>query len=107
MFSKIKKYVIGFFVLAGGILFAFLSGKSAGRKKERLGSLKDKIKETDKSIKKTEKSQKDLKKTLKSKKKALEEIERQRKEFGVNVRNNKTSADDASDFLKKYAKNKK
>ena len=29
MFSKIKKYVIGFFVLAGGILFAFLSGKSA------------------------------------------------------------------------------
>ena len=37
MFSKIKKYVIGFFVLAGGILFAFLSGKSAGRKKERLG----------------------------------------------------------------------
>ena len=32
MFSKIKKYVIGFFVLAGGILFAFLSGKSAGRK---------------------------------------------------------------------------
>ncbi len=41
MFSKIKKYVIGFFVLAGGILFAFLSGKSAGRKKELLGGLKD------------------------------------------------------------------
>ena len=34
MFSKIKKYVIGFFVLTGGILFAFLSGKSAGRKKD-------------------------------------------------------------------------
>ena len=32
MFGKIKKYVIGFFVLAGGILFAFLSGKGAGRK---------------------------------------------------------------------------
>ena len=71
MFSKIKKYVIGFFVLCGGILFAFLSGKSAGRKKELLGGLKDKIKETDKSIKETEKSQKDLKKTLKSKKKVL------------------------------------
>ena len=55
MFSKIKKYVIGFFVLAGGILFAFLSGKSAGRKKERLGGLKNKIKEPKKSIKKTEK----------------------------------------------------
>jgi len=107
MFSKIKKYVIGFFVLAGGILFAFLSGKSAGRRKELLGGLKDKIKETDKSIKKTEKNQKALKKTLKSKKEALEEIERQRKEFGVNVRGDKTSADDAADFLKKYAKKDK
>jgi hypothetical protein len=37
MFSKIKKYVIGFFVLAGGVLFAFLSGKSAGRRDEKLG----------------------------------------------------------------------
>ena len=52
MFSKIKKYVIGFFVLAGGILFAFLSGKGAGRKQEKLGGLKNKIKETNKSIKK-------------------------------------------------------
>ena len=32
MFHKVKKYIIGFFVLCGGILFAFLSGKSAGRK---------------------------------------------------------------------------
>ena len=75
MFSKVKKYVIGFFVLCGGILFAFLSGKSAGRKKERLGGLKDKIKETDKSIKKTEKKQRGIKKSLESKKKALKEIE--------------------------------
>jgi len=44
MFSKIKKYVIGFFVLAGGILFAFLSGKSAGRKKELKSLLKAKRK---------------------------------------------------------------
>ena len=34
MFNKFKKYIIGFFALAGGILFAFLSGKSAGRKQE-------------------------------------------------------------------------
>ena len=107
MFSKIKKYVIGFFVLAGGILVAFLSGKGAGRKEEKLGGLKDKIKETDKSIKKTEKAQRGVKKSLKSKKEALEEIERQRKEFGVNTRNNNTSATDAADFLKKYTKNKK
>ena len=107
MFSKIKKYVIGFFVLVGGILFAFLSGKSAGRKKEKLGGLKDQIKETDKFIKATEKNKKPLQKSLKSKKETLKEIERQRKEFGVNVRDSKTSASDAADFLKKYTKKNK
>ena len=74
MFSKIKKYVIGFFVLCGGILFAFLSGKSAGRKQEKLGGLKKKIKDTDKSIKAKKKSQKAIKKTLENKKKALNDI---------------------------------
>ena len=74
MFSKIKKYVVGFFVLAGGILFAFLSGKSAGRKQEKLGGLKKKIKNTQKSIKNSEKLQKNVKKSLKSKEKALKEI---------------------------------
>ena len=106
MFSKIKKYVIGFFVLAGGILFAFLSGKSAGRRKELLGGLKDKIKETDKHIKKTEKNQKALKKTIESKKKTLEEIKKQREEFGVHDRGS-ISSKDASDFLKQYSKKKK
>ena len=80
MFSKIKKYVIGFFVLAGGILFAFLSGKSAGRKNERLGGLNKKIKETEKSIKKTEKNKRGIKKSLESKKKSLEEIKKQREQ---------------------------
>ena len=105
--KKIWKYVAGFFTIVGGILIAFLSGKGAGRKAEKLGNLKDDIKKSKKSIKKTEKSQKDLKKTLKTKKKALEEIERQRKEFGVNVRDSKTSASDAADFLKKYTKKNK
>ena len=72
MFHKVKKYIIGFFVLCGGILFAFLSGKSAGRKQEKLGGLNKKIKQIDKQNNKTEKSQKNLRKTLKSKKKALE-----------------------------------
>ena len=105
MFSKIKKYVIGFFVLAGGILFAFLSGKSAGRKKERLGGLKDKIKETKKSIKKTEKNKRGIKKSLESKKKTLEEIKKQRESYGVY--DSPTSAKDAEDFLKKFSKEKK
>ena len=106
MFSKIKKYVIGFFVLAGGILFAFLSGKSAGRKKEKLGGLKDKIKETDKFIKKTEKAKKEVKKSLKSKNKSLEEIRKQRAEFGVHDRGTPSSTD-VNDFLKKYTDGKK
>ena len=67
MFHKVKKYIIGFFVLCGGILFAFLSGKSAGRKQEKLGGLNKKIKQIDKQINKTEKSQKNLRKTLKDK----------------------------------------
>jgi septal ring factor EnvC (AmiA/AmiB activator) len=100
MFSKIKKYVIGFFVLAGGILFAFLSGKSAGRKKEKLGGLKDKIKETDKSIKKTEKAKRGIKKSLESKKKALKEIEKSK------YKKKKVSTKDTEDFLKKYRRKK-
>ena len=105
MFSKIKKYIIGFFVLAGGILFAFLSGKSAGRKKERLGGLKNKIKETKKSIKKTEKKKRETKKSLESKKKSLEEIKKQRESFGAF--NMDTSTKDAVDFLKKFSKENK
>ena len=117
MFSKIKKYVIGFFVLCGGGLFAFLSGRSAGRKDEKLKGLKkeskrvddllkDKIKETDKSIKKTEKKQRGIKKSLESKKKSLEEIKKQRESFGA-FNSPTTSAKDAADYLKKYSKEKK
>ena len=106
MFSKIKKYVVGFFVLAGGILFAFLSGKSAGRKKERLGGLNKKIKETDKSIKKTEKKKREVKKSLESKKKSLEEIKKQRESFGA-YNSPSSNAKDAADYLKKFSKEKK
>jgi len=105
MFSKVKKYIIGFFVLCGGILFAFLSGKSAGRKKERLGGLNKKIKETKKSIKKTEKIKRETKKSLESKKKTLEEIKKQRESFGAF--DSSTSTKDAEDFLKKFSKEKK
>ena len=101
MFSKIKKYVIGFFVLAGGILFAFLSGKSAGRKQEKLGGLKNKIKDKAKDIKKTEKLQKNVKKTLESKKKSLKDIEKSK------FKKKDTGTKEASDFLKDFAKGKK
>ena len=93
-------------MLCGGILFAFLSGKSAGRKQEKLGTLKKRIKDTDKSIKATKKSQKAVKKTLESKKKSLEEIKKQRESFGA-YNGPSSNAKDASDFLKKYSKEKK
>ena len=101
MFSKIKKYIIGFFVLAGGILFAFLSGKSAGRKKERLGGLNKKIKETKKSIKKTEKKKREVKKSLESKKKNLDTIKKKK------YKKKKVSKKEAEDFLKNFSKEKK
>ena len=87
--------------MAGGILFAFLSGKSAGRKKERLGGLNKKIKETEKSIKKTEKNKRGIKKSLESKKKALKEIEKNK------YKKKNISKKDTEDFLKKYRKEKK
>ena len=100
MLSKIKKYVIGFFVLAGGVLFAFLSGKSVGKRDEKLGGLKKQIKDTDKSIKSKQKQSKALKKTLQSKKKALKEIQ------NSSYKKKKVSVKEASDFLKKYANKK-
>ena len=90
-------------MLCGGILVAFLSGKGAGRKEEKIGKLDERLKGVKKDLKAKDKSKNGLKKTLKSKKKALEEIKKQREQFGVE----RKSSDEASDFLKKYAKKKK
>jgi len=101
MFSKIKKYVIGFFVLCGGILFAFLSGKSAGRKDEKVKGLKKQSKKVSDILKDKEKSQKAIKKSLKSKKKSLEDIKNKK------YKKKKVSNKEASDFLKNFSKEKK
>ena len=87
MFSKFKKYIIGFFVLCGGILAAFLSGKSAGKKAEKFKNVKKDIKKTKASIK-TRKT--NIKKT-KNKKYKKQDV----------------GAKDASNFLKDFAKGKK
>ena len=101
MFSKIKKYVIGFFVLCGGILFAFLSGRSAGRKDEKLKGLKKESKKVSNLLKDKKKSQKAIKKSLENKKKALEEIKNKK------YKKKKVSKKEASDFLKNFSKEKK
>ena len=97
MFSKIKKYVIGFFVLLGGILFAFLSGKSAGRSKERRKDIDKKLNIVKGALKSNKKYKKDVQKALKKKKKELENIKKEKKVKDV-------STDKAVDFLKKYSK---
>ena len=101
MFSKIKKYVIGFFVLCGGVLFAFLSGRSAGRKDEKFKGLKKESKKVDDLLKDKKKSQKAIKKSLENKKKALKQIKNKK------YKKKKVSKKEASDFLKNFSKEKK
>ena len=98
MFSKIKKYVIGFFVLCGGILFAFLSGKSAGRKDEKVKGLKKQSKKVSDILKEKKKSQKQTKKSLQKKKKELDKIKNKK------YKKKKVSKKEASDFLKNFSK---
>ena len=100
MFSKIKKYVIGFFVLCGGVLFAFLSGRSAGRKDEKLKGLKKESKKVSDLLKDKKKSQKAIKKSLENKKKALKQIKNKK------YKKKKVSKKEASDFLKNFSKEK-
>ena len=101
MFSKIKKYIIGFFVLLGGILFAFFSGKSSGRSKERRKDIDKKLDIVKVALKSKKKYKKDVQDLLKTKKKELEELKKQKDKKVKDV-----GADDAADFLKKYVKGK-
>ena len=101
MFSKIKKYVIGFFVLCGGILIAFLSGKGAGRRAEKISKLDETLKSVKKDLKTKEKQKNGIKKTLQSKKKALEEIKKSK------PKPKKKSAKKAHSRLKNIGRGKK
>ena len=101
MFSKIKKYVIGFFVLCGGVLFAFLSGRSAGRKDEKLKGLKKDSKRVSDLLKDKKKSQKAINKSLDTKKNALKNIKNKK------YKKKKVSNNEASDFLKNFSKGRK
>ena len=101
MFSKIKKYVIGFFVLCGGVLFAFLSGKGVGRKEEKIGKLDETLKSVKKDLKADEKLKSTVKKSLKSKKKALEDLKKSK------PKPKKKSAKKAHSRLKNIGKGKK
>ena len=86
-------------MLCGGILFAFFSGKSAGRSKERRKDIDKKLDIVKGALKSNVKYKKDVQKALKNKKKELENIKKENKVKDV-------SSDEATDFLKKYAKKK-
>ena len=98
--KKIWKYVAGFFTLLGGILVAFLSGKGAGSKAEKLKGLKKESKKVSKRIKDRTKSQKTIKKNLANKKKDIEKIKK------TTYKKKDVSLKDTEDFLKKYREKK-
>ena len=101
MFSKIKKYVIGFFVLLGGILFAFFSGKDSGRSQEKRKDIDKEIKIVRDALKSNKIQKKDVQKLLKDKKKELEKIKKSK------PKSKKKSAKKAHSRLKKIGKGKK
>ena len=102
MFSKIKKYVIGFFVLLGGILVAFFSGKDAGRSKERRKDIDKKLDIVKGALKSNKKYKKDVQQLLNKKKKELEELKEKTKNMPK-----KKSARKAHRRLKKIGRGKK
>ena len=102
--SKIKKYIIGFFTLLGGILIAFLSGRSAGRKDEKFKNIKSESKKINKRIKDRATGMKAVEKSLKNKKKVLDDLKKEKKK---GYKKQEVGADEASDYLKSYLKKKK
>jgi hypothetical protein len=83
MISSIKKYIIGFFVLCGGLLMAFLTGKSAGKKNEKVKNVKKNIKKT--------------KKTINTKKKKINKYKKR------TYKKKNVGSKEAADYLKKFA----
>ena len=100
--KSLWKYITGLFTFVVGLLV--LSGKKNKKVKEIKGKIKDvksKVKDVEKEISKVKGKDKAIKQSLESKKKALKEIEKSK------YKNKDVGADEAADFLKKYAKKKK
>ena len=97
--KNIWKYVVGFFTILGGILIAFFSGKDSGRSKERRKDIDKEIKIVRDALKSNKIRKKDVQKLLKDKKKELEKLKKVKEKKVKDV-----GADDAAEFLKKYAK---
>ena len=91
---KIGKWILGLLAGIGSILAIILGAKSNKRVKE----LNKKIDNSNKNVKKTKKEIKKVEKKLKNKKKKVKSLKNK------SYKKKNVSADEASDFLKKYAK---
>jgi septal ring factor EnvC (AmiA/AmiB activator) len=100
--KKLWKYIAGFFTIVIGGLLAFLSGRSAGKRDERIKDIKKDLKATSDTIKKTQKESKAYKKTLASKQKALKEMKKSKQN-----KPKKKSIKKAKSRLKNIGKGKK
>ena len=100
--KTIWKYIVGFFTILSGILIAFFSGKDSGRSEEKRKDINKKLDIVKGALKQKEKYKKNIQKELEKKKVELEKLKKAK-----DKKVKKVSADDAADFLKKYAKSKK
>ena len=99
--KKLWKYIAGFFTIVIGGLLAFLSGKGAGRKDERIKDIKKDLKTAGDIIDNKQKESKAVNKSLENKKKALEEIKKSKS------KPKKKSVKKAKSRLKNIGKGKK
>ena len=96
---KILKFILGLIAGLSGIVAIFAGGK----KKQKIKEIKQEIKTSEKKVKKLKEENEQIKQTQKNYKKAMKELKKEKQKKVVH----NVSADEAADFLKKYAKNKK
>ena len=95
---KIWKYIAGFFTLLGGILIAFLSGRSAGRKDEKLKGFKSDLKNLKTDRKVIKKETKKVGEIIAAKNKKIKDLKKQQ------PKKKKLSASEKYNRLKKISK---
>ena len=92
---KLLKYLIGIVTAIGGLLAIF-----SGNKSKKVKELKNKVNQSKKVIGKKKKEIKKVKHILNDKKKKAKNLKSKRK----NYKKKEVGVDEATDFLKKYAK---
>ena len=101
---KFLKWILGIIAGLGGLVALFAGGNKNSKVKKQIHDNEEQIKKVDKEISAIKQGNEALKRTLLSKKEALEEMKRNKERGPVKK---KVAADEAADFLKKYANKKK